>query len=74
MSKHAGRNLAFVLLLALSAGSAGRAFASSTGRAPGQFTTSATSTRSTPDGITGTDPEPIDPDIVNVILTILNLA
>jgi hypothetical protein len=30
MSKHSGRNLAFVLLLALSTGSVGRAFASST--------------------------------------------
>ena len=71
MSKHSGRNLAFVLLLALSTASVGRAFASTAGQAPGQSTAS---TGSVSEGITGTDPEPIDPDIVYIILTILNLA
>jgi hypothetical protein len=74
MSKHSGRNLAFVLLLALSTGSVNGAFASSRGQTPGQSATSTTTTGSASDGITGTDPEPIDPDIVNIILTILNLA
>jgi hypothetical protein len=74
MSKHSGRNLAFVLLLALSTVSVGRAFASTAGQAPGQSTASTASTGSVSEGITGTDPEPIDPDIVNIILTILNLA
>jgi hypothetical protein len=74
MFKHTPRKLGFALLLVLLAGPVDRAFASSTGQTS---TASPTSTRSpsfTSDGITGTDPEPIDPDIVNIILTLLNLA
>jgi hypothetical protein len=64
------RKLAFALLLVLLAGPVDRASASGT---------SSTSTYTnppsvTPDGVTGTDPEPIEPDIVSLILTLINLA
>jgi hypothetical protein len=72
MSKHVARNLALALLLVLLTGPANRAFASSTGQTSTSSTTSTTST--TTDGITGTDPEPIDPDVVSIILTFLGLG
>lgn len=74
MSKNTVRKLAFTLLLVLLTGPGGRAFASSTGQTSTPSSTAASSSSSTSDGITGTDPEPIDPDIVNIILTLLNLA
>lgn len=74
MSKRAVRKLTSVLLLVLSIGPVGPAFASSTGQSSVPSTTSTGSPNSTADGITGTDPEPIDPGIVSIILTLLNLA
>jgi hypothetical protein len=74
MCKHTARKLAFVLLLALLAGPVDRAFASSTGQSSTSTTTSTTSTTATTDGITGTDPEPIEPDIVSILLTLLGLG
>ena len=72
MLKHTARKLALLVLLALVAGPVNRAFADGTA----QTTTPTTSSSSTvtPNGITGTDPEPIDPDIVTIVLALLNLA
>lgn len=74
MCKHAARKLALVVLLALLTGTADRAFASSTGPITNSSSTSAASSASTPDGVTGTDPEPIEPNIVSIVLTLLSLA
>jgi hypothetical protein len=74
MSKYAVRKLAFAMFLVLLAGPADRAFASGTSS---NSTTSSSSTNTptpTPAGITGTDPEPTSPDIVSLILTLINLA
>ncbi len=72
MHTHTARKLALLVLLALVAGPVNRAFADSTP----QTTTPTTSSSSTAtsDGITGTDPEPIDPGVVSVILSLLGLA
>jgi hypothetical protein len=70
MCKHAARKLAFVLLFVLLAGPADRAFASNTTQA----STSTSTTATTTDGITGTDPEPIEPNIVSILLTLLGLG
>lgn len=74
MSKNIVRKLVFALLLVLLTGPGSLAFASGTGQASTPFSTASSSSSSTSDGITGTDPEPIDPDIVNIILTVLGLA
>lgn len=63
--------LTFVLLAALLAGSGNYALASEGGSTTGSGTGSSPTKRT--DGITGTDPEPISPAMVTVILTILNL-
>jgi len=70
MPKLAIRKLAFTMLLVLLAGPVDRAFASGTG----STSTSTNPPSATPIGVTGTDPEPIEPDIVSLILTLLNLA
>jgi len=74
MCKHAAQKLAFVLLLVLVAGPVDRAFASNTTQASTSTTTSTSSTTATTDGITGTDPEPIEPNIVSILLTLLGLG
>ena len=74
MSKYAVRKLSCVLLLVLLTGPVGRAFASGTGQPPTSSQTSSSPSSPTADGITGTDPEPIEPDIVSIILTLLNLG
>jgi hypothetical protein len=74
MAKSATPKLTFVLLLALLTASAGPAFASGTGSTSTTPPTSTSSSTSTPNGVTGTDPEPIEPDTVGLILTILRLA
>ncbi len=74
MSKYAGRKLAFALFLLLLAGPADRAFASGTGSSSAPPSSSTTTASPAPSGITGTDPEPTSPDIVSVILTLINLA
>jgi hypothetical protein len=73
MTKSATPKLTFVLLLVLLTASAGRAFASGSSPTSTPPPTT-TSSPSTPNGVTGTDPEPIEPDIVGLILTILQLA
>jgi hypothetical protein len=70
MLKFKARKLAFALLLALFAGPVDRAFASGTS----STSTSTNPPSVTPNGVTGTDPEPIEPDIVGLILTLVNLA
>jgi len=70
MFKLKARKLAFALLLVLLAGPVDRALASGTG----STSTSTNPPSVTPDGVTGTDPEPIEPDIVSLILTLINLA
>ena len=72
MLKHTARKLTLLVLLALVAGPVNRAFADGTT----QTTTPSASSSSTAtsDGITGTDPEPIDPSIVTIVLSLLNLA
>lgn len=67
------KRLIFAILLALLAGSGNYALASDGGSASGSANAGSSSTV-TADGITGTDPEPISPTIVTVILTILNLG
>jgi hypothetical protein len=74
MSKNAVRKLGFAMLLVLLAGPADRAFASGTGSTSGSSSSSTTPPAPTPAGITGTDPEPTSPDIVSLILTLINLA
>lgn len=71
MYKCTARKLAFLVLLVLLAGPVDRALAADTGQAATSTTSSSTSTS---DGITGTDPEPIDPDVVSIILSLLGLA
>ena len=71
MAKSATPNLAITLLLLLLTASTGRALQSNSGLPP---TPPPTSSSSTPNGVTGTDPEPIDPDIVGLILSILHLS
>jgi hypothetical protein len=71
MSKYAVRKLGFAMLLMLLASPADWAFASGTGSTSAPSSTSPTPT---PAGITGTDPEPTSPDIVSLILTLINLA
>jgi hypothetical protein len=73
MAKSATPKLTFVLLLVLLTTSAGRAFASGSSPTSTPPPTT-TSSPSTPSGVTGTDPEPIEPDIVGLILTILQLG
>ena len=74
MFKHPTRKLAFVVLLVLLTGSANRAFASGTSSNSTSNSTSTTAPSPTPAGITGTDPEPIEPDVVSLVLALLNLA
>jgi hypothetical protein len=74
MFKHPTRKLAFALLLVLLAGPVQRAFASGSGSTSTPTPTSTNPPSITPDGVTGTDPEPTSPDIVSLILTLLNLA
>ncbi|HEY2467781.1 MAG TPA: hypothetical protein VGI45_08055 [Terracidiphilus sp.] len=73
MRKHTVQKLMVVVLLALLTSPVERAFASSTGQTTSS-STSTTSPTSTTDGITGTDPEPIEPDVVTIILTLLQLS
>ena len=73
MAKSATPKLTSVLLLVLLTVSAGRAYASGTGSTSTTPPTT-TSSPSTSNGVTGTDPEPIEPDIVGLILTILQLG
>ena len=72
MYKHTARKLAMLVVLALMAGPVNRAFADGTAQTTTQTTLS--SSAATSDGITGTDPEPIDPGVVSVILSLLGLA
>jgi hypothetical protein len=74
MFKHITRKLAFALLLVLLAGPVDRAFASGTGSTSTSSSTSPISPSPTLAGITGTDPEPIEPDIVSLVLGLINLA
>ena len=72
MYKHTARKLALLVVLALVAGPVNRAFADGTTQTT--TPTASSSTTATSDGITGTDPEPIDPGVVSVILSLLGLA
>jgi hypothetical protein len=74
MSKHAVRKLGFAMLLVLLAGPVDRAFASGPGSISTSSSTSTTSPYPTPAGITGSEPEPIEPDVVSLILTLLSLS
>jgi hypothetical protein len=74
MFKYKARKLAFALLLVLLAGPVDRALASGTGSTSTTTSTSTNPPSVTTDGVTGTDPEPIEPDIVSLILTLINLA
>jgi hypothetical protein len=74
MFKNPTRNLAFGLLLVLLAGPVDRAFASGTDSTSAPSPSSTVVPAPTEAGPTGTDPEPIEPDIVSLILTIISLA
>jgi hypothetical protein len=70
MFKYNARKLAFVMLLVLLTGPVDRALASGTNSS----STSTPPPSVPPNGVTGTDPEPIEPDIVSLILTLINLG
>jgi hypothetical protein len=74
MLKFRARKLAFAMLLVLLTGPDNRALAADTGSTATPTSTSTNPLSVTPNGITGTDPEPTSPDIVTLILTVLNLA
>jgi hypothetical protein len=74
MFKRTTRKLAFALLFVLLAGPVDRAFASGTGSTSTSSSTSTTTPSPTPAGITGSEPEPIEPDVVSLILTLLTLS
>jgi hypothetical protein len=74
MFKHNARKLAFAMLLVLLAGPVDRALASGTGTTSTPPSTSTNPPSVPPNGVTGTDPEPIEPDIVSLILTLINLG
>ena len=74
MFKHPTRKLAFALLLVLMAGPVNRAFASGTGSTSTSSSTSTASPSPAPAGITGSEPEPIEPDVVSLILALLSLS
>jgi hypothetical protein len=74
MFKCTARKLAFALLLVLLAGPVDRAFAAGTGSTSTSSSTSTTSPSPAPAGITGSEPEPIEPDVVSLILTLLSLS
>lgn len=71
MRKHVVRKLVYVLFLVLLTNPIEQAVASSTGQTAHNSSTAPTVTA---DGITGTDPEPISPNIVSIILTLLQLS
>ena len=73
MFKSVSRRVAFVLIPVLLAGPVDRALASDT-TSPSSTSSSTATSSPTPTGITGTDPEPIDPGTVTLILTLLGLA
>jgi hypothetical protein len=73
MSKSAVRTPALVLLLALLSGPVDRVFASDSGPTSTPSTTTTATPSPTTSGITGTDPEPIDPGTVTLILSLLGL-
>lgn len=74
MFKPVARSAGFVLLSTLLFGPVYPAFASGSGAGTTSSTPSTTAPSSSPDGITGTDPEPIEPDVRTLILTLLSLA
>jgi len=74
MFKCTTRKLAFALLLVLLAGPVNRAFASGAGPTSTSSSTSTTSPSPAPAGITGSEPEPIEPDVVSLILALLSLS
>ena len=74
MFKCTTRKLAFALLLVLLAGPVDRAVASGTGSTSTSSSTSTTSPSPAPAGITGSEPEPIEPDVLSLILTLLSLS
>jgi len=73
MFKSVSRRVAYVLIPVLLTGPIARALASDT-TSPSSTSSSTATSSPTPTGITGTDPEPIDPDIMAVILSLLSLA
>jgi hypothetical protein len=74
MFKHPTRKLAYAMLLVLLAGPVNKAFASDTGSTPNSSSTSTQAPPPTTPAITGSDPEPIEPDLVGLILTLLGLS
>jgi hypothetical protein len=73
MFKYATRKLTLALTLALLTAQAGRAVAATTNPPPITPPTTAPQTPA-PGGVTGGDPEPIEPDMVGLILSLLHLA
>jgi hypothetical protein len=74
MFKSAVRKVAFALFSLFLVSPVERAFASNTSLTSAPSTSSTTAPSPTPTGITGTDPEPIEPYVVSLILTFLSLA
>lgn len=74
MRKNTVRNLACLVLLALLTSPIELAFASSPGQSTDSSTSATTSSSVTADGITGTDPEPISPKILSILVTLLQLS
>jgi hypothetical protein len=74
MRKHSVRKLTSFVFLALLMCQISQAFASTEGQTTNPSNTSTSSPTSTAGGITGTDPEPIDPGIVSTILSLFGVS
>jgi hypothetical protein len=74
MFKHNARKLALAMLLVLLTGPADRALASDRSSTSTPTSTSTNPPSTPPNGVTGTDPEPIDPGDVSLILALINLG
>jgi hypothetical protein len=74
MFKYATHKLTLALALVLLTAPVSRAVAATTDATPSAPPTATAPQTPTPDGVTGTDPEPTDPDVVGLILSLLHLA
>jgi hypothetical protein len=74
MFKYATRKLTLALTLMLLAASVGRAVAATADPAPSTPPTVTAPQTPAPNGVTGGDPEPIEPDVVQLILSLLHLT
>lgn len=74
MFKHAALRVTLTLALALLIAPVNRAIAATNGPAASTPTAIVSSSGPTQDGVTGTDPEPTDPGVIQLILALLRLT